>query len=84
LEPFKVRVPLVIVRLLMNVAPPVTVNGPPAKAMLALLIKLAMVWFSAALIDPIVIVALAKVGPIQTESVVAGTLPRSQLPAVVH
>jgi len=84
LVPLSVKAPPVIDSAFTKLAPPVTVRGPAVKLIFALLTKLAIVWFTAALMPAIVMVALEKVDPMQTVSLAAGNTPVSQFPTVVH
>src|ERR1700676_2750532 len=83
LEPFSARVPPVMLRALAKVAAPVTVSGPDVKAIVALLVRPAMVWLAAAR-ELMVMVEPEKAVPIQTVSVAIGTAPELQLPGVAH
>src|ERR1700676_198314 len=83
LAPFRLRVPPVMLRALAKVAAPVTVSGPLVKAIVALLVRLAMVWLAVAR-AAMVMVEPEKAVPIQAVSVAMGTAPLLQLPGVPH
>jgi len=81
LAPLRVSVPPANVRVPVMAAAPEIVSGPPVTLRLVPLVRLAMVWFAATDIAPIVIVENA---PMHVVSAVAGNRARSQFAAVVH